>query len=373
MKRIFASILFLLFLVLVCVQVPKDFRDFLDVSSVLNLARFENTIPVLGAGFDYLGIDQHLLDKLSYAPISNNQIMSDRHVSFSFREKAGLLDMGTKVQQALEIACMLRAQPYVQSPAKSLSVSHNMAPIAAKKWEDYIGYQLLDPSENFCKICSKTQPLDPNLLRYANKIRTPIELERIKHDIKLNLHIMIPKEDLGLAITLLSATLPRCKSARVYPTFAIDTKTWFQRQYPTYLALKIRLGDDSSNNKACAKPTNFEKYIKQVPLNNITTLFIMGNYPNDFKQEFTRLYTSKYTLIFEQDLRMIRNLQENYKKYLAAYAIAEGATHGLIQIQRKTKWDIDGKLPFCKIIYYAPREQSKYWWTIYSKAHKILH
>jgi len=57
---------------------------------------------------------------------------------------------------------------------------------------------------------------------------------------------------------------------------------------------------------------------------------------------------------------------------MAAYAVTEGATRGVIQVQRKTKWDRDDKAPTCKTVYYAPREESDVWWTIYSKASKVL-
>lgn len=335
-----------------------------------------NNIPVLGPAFDYLGVDQHLANQVRTAPVSNKQVLPDRHITFTIGGKPGLLDMATKVQQALEIACMLRAKAYVQSPRESLSPGHNGGPVQSETWDDYLSFQVLDPRENLCETCGIPHRVDPNVTRgraglELTRVNTPGELLRLSTRTKINLHVTIPKEDLGMAITLLSATIPRCKSVRVYPGFAMGTRWWFQKWNPEYMALKIRMGDDTRLNTQCADPRQFKSYLQQVG-QNVSTIFVMGNFDKQYKEDFITMYGMTYVLVFEDDLKMIVQQEENYSKYLAAYAVAEGATQGIIQVQRKTKWDRDGKLPTCKVVYYAPREESDIWWTIYSKASKVL-
>lgn len=331
-----------------------------------------NNIPVLGTAFDYLGVDQELVNKVNRSPIVDDYIVPGRRITFDLSDQGlpGLLDMSTKVEQALEIACMLRAKAYVMSPKDSLSEGHNGAPVRATAWSDYLYYRMLTPYDVRCRQCEEATI-------YKTPGNTPIHttqelLTHIDHNKSdIDLHSTIFREDLSMAITLLSARYPRCKSTRVFPGYAMDARKTFQRVNPDYLALKIRMGDDSLRNSDCSVPGQFKSYFDQIGLKNSTTLFIMGNINERYKRTFKELYTGQYKMVFEDEVT--DKSDENYKRYITAYAIAEGATQGLIQVQRKTKWDNDGQLPACKAIYFAPRlPPGDTWWTFYSKASKVL-
>jgi hypothetical protein len=350
----------------------------INVGTVRDVVEFQkdtppvNNIPVLGPAFDYLGVDQELIDKVNRAPIVDDYLVPDRRITFDLTDQGlpGLLDMSTKIEQALEIACMLGAKAYVKSPKESLSEGHNGVPVRAAAWSDYLEYRMLTPYDVRCRQCEEA-----TVYKTPGKtlIKTPQELlAHLDHNKSyIDLHSTIFREDLGMAITLLSARYPRCKSTRVFPGYAIDARTAFQMVNPDYLALKIRMGDDSLRNSDCSVPGQFKSYFEQIRIKNSTTLFIMGNIDQRYKRTFKELYMDRYKLVFEDEVTNPGD--ENYKRYMTAYAIAEGATQGLVQVQRKTKWDNDGKLPTCKAIYFSTRlPPGNTWWTFYSKASKVL-
>lgn len=350
-----------------------------DLDHHSNSPLLANTIPVLGPGYDILGADPGLANDVKHArePRGYTQILPGRHISFEFDELPGVTDMGTKLQLALEIGCMLRAQVYFKGPQLALNPGHNGGPVTERTWDELLTYRVIDPRKNLCEACGIPKPINYTALETATKIDTKEQLlgrvQSLKPTSRFRYHVRFRSEELTSTVVLLSTMFLRCKSLRIYPKFAMDARRVFQKEHPKYLALKIRMGDDSRKNKPCSEPIRFKSYFEEIDLKANSTVFIMGNFDNQFKRDFIRTHGATHKLVFEQDVKSITKHKGNFKMYIAAYAIAEGASQGLIQIQRKTKFDNDGRLPSCKAVYYAPRETpGDIWWGIFSKAAKVF-